>query len=611
MVWDATPVCHESDKDEDCSEDDDSDNGSFTVHDVYGPKRGLLAELLQAAGGPTLAEGTATSDNRFNFSLEDSQIIHGEENHPRKQYAPLKDSVKSKTMTKSQKEKVTRVPDKASGSRPRPNKASTQTRPRLTIAKEFSFVSRPLRGASKGVLGRRSEAAIRKKKPAARVNGMTLPKPFKFQSDLRMMGNNITEPKSPYVPLAVKVKSFESAGTSRGNPGLKKAKSSLPSSPWRGRARMTRCKSPFLMTKFRTKPPSAPTREQLEEEELAAIQPFKAKPVDPRILAPPKPPAPTLHKHLPTIPQSPAITKPTTTVRPPSPPRIIKANPISKAIFQPFQPVIEHRTIAPGEFELPGDDISRKKKQEFQERLRQMEEEKARAAKFHARPLPSDTPDSLPAVSCRQVTNPKPFNLETDIRGDFARLTLQEKLEQEEYEKQRAREFHANPLPLDEPFRPEPSSRPLTNVSDVVLNTDLRAEERKAFEDALRQKEAMEQELRETMRKERELREMEEIKKLREQQVHKAQPVLYNKLKPVQIKPSNKKLTEPESPYFAEKRRRAAPKQTSQLRHIAQAAEEFNSLPSQGQFGSIAGGGGSILQARLLAEADYSDDDLL
>ncbi|KNC96979.1 uncharacterized protein SPPG_07797 [Spizellomyces punctatus DAOM BR117] len=467
----------------------------------------------------------------------------------------------------------------------------TQKRRGLTVPKEFSFASR-LR--TKDGLGMRSPGGVQKKKPIKRMNGMTVPRPFNFHSTLRTLANDVTQPKSPYVPLAVKVKSFEANVPERfkAKPGPAKVFSAV-SSPWRGHVRMTKPRSPYLLTKLRKKTHTVPSREEQELAELAKIQPFKAKPVDRKILASDRPiGVPAVPKSAPTIPQSPAITKPRPPPAPePSPPRIVKANPIPKKIFQPFEPVVEHRVIVPPEFSLPGDEISRRKKIEFEERVKREKEEEERAKQFRAYPLPYDEPDPLPSVPHRPITNPQPFNLETEIRGSFARLTIEEKRERELREQERMRQFRANPLPCLDPFIPQPSNRPLTDVENVLLHTDVRAEERRAFEESRKQREAIEQKMREEMAKDDEEREKEQIRLLRKQQVHKAQPVLYDKMKPLNVKPSTKKLTEPESPFIGEKRKKAMQAQQH---------------PQLGTFGCITGGGGSKLQARLLEEAARS-----
>jgi hypothetical protein len=96
---------------------------------------------------------------------------------------------------------------------------------------------------------------------------------------------------------------------------------------------------------------------------------------------------PVVEKPSLTVPMSPAIQKPKPPPqRPPSPPKVIKANPI-RLPEKPFQPVIEHREILPAHFALPGDEISERKRREFEEELRKKAEVEDRMRHFVARPI--------------------------------------------------------------------------------------------------------------------------------------------------------------------------------------------------------------------------------
>ncbi|RGB29586.1 hypothetical protein C1646_818412 [Rhizophagus diaphanus] len=57
----------------------------------------------------------------------------------------------------------------------------------------------------------------------------------------------------------------------------------------------------------------------------------------------------------------------------PSPPDVIKANPVPD-YKGPYIPVIEHRLIELPMFSLPGEEISKRKSQEIEERIRQEKE---------------------------------------------------------------------------------------------------------------------------------------------------------------------------------------------------------------------------------------------
>ncbi|KAI8825957.1 uncharacterized protein EV422DRAFT_514818 [Fimicolochytrium jonesii] len=508
-----------------------------------------------------------------------------------------------------------------SGHGPEKNALAQQKGPRpLTIPKEFTFVARLK--AKQSTLGMRSPGGIQKKK-TSKINGLTIPRPFRlhttnFRSTLQSMGNDLTNaPKSPFVPLAVRIKTFENQVPDRFRPtgpkGKKEEKKrsvshSGPISPWRGRMRTTRPQSPFLLTKLRTKSHTVPSREEQELAELAKFQPFKAKPADPHILHADRPlGVPTVPRPLPTVPESPAISKPRAPQpRPPSPPRIIAARPVPKTIYEkPFEPQIQHRVIEPSSFELPGDEISRRKKMEFEARQREEEMRMRETKEFRAQPLPVDDIPMRGAayVPPKPPTEPAPFNLETEFRGAFARMTLEERQEKQREEEAKRRQFKAQPLPfsIDHPFFPQPSNKPLTNVEDVVLSTEERAEERKAFDEERRIREAAEEEMRRRAAKEQEEREKLEIAQDRAQRVHKAQPPQYDRIKPLLIKPSDRKLTDPHSPFIGAKRKKASAdiKVERDPAVLGAADNEFD-----GEYYTYHGGGGSLLQQRLYEVAE-------
>ncbi|KAJ3042781.1 Protein tpx2 [Rhizophlyctis rosea] len=423
----------------------------------------------------------------------------------------------------------------------------------LTIPKEFNFSSRLAQRDR--TLGMQRPGGVQKKKGAGnKRRGLTIPKPFNLHANPKNTKKaNVS--RSPFVPLAVRVKTFENAVPDRFRTRPAKAARFTE-------MKMTHPKSPYLRTKLRTKTHSVPTTEQRILQELEKLQPFKANPVNTKIfekpLGIPQPPPHEL-----TIPASPAITKPRPLPPPPpSPPKIIKANPVRN--LPVFEPVVEHRVILPGEVHLPGEEISEKRRREFEEMRRRKEEEEERMRRFRARPLPDDVPDPLPPAPHLPVTEPHPFRLETDIRHMFHQMTLEERLEKERAEEERAKNFKAQPLPHVEPFIPKKSERPVTDPDEVLLFTEMRADERRVFEERLKERERMEEEERERMRKKKEQREKQEIKKFRQQAVHHAQPIKH--YAPVVVKPSGRKLTEPESPFIGEKRRVAMRLQRGGLR---------------------------------------------
>ncbi|KAJ8330610.1 hypothetical protein O5D80_001133 [Batrachochytrium dendrobatidis] len=403
-------------------------------------------------------------------------------------------------------------------------------------------------------------ACVTKKVAKKNPRDLTIPKPFSLHSRVTQTARSSAAPVSPYVSLAVKVQKFQSKTPDRFRTKAVK----LPARN-RDYSKLTQPKSPFLTTRIRAKPfKNISTQEQIEEEQLANCEKFKAKPINPRILAAKQPLGVPAAQKLPlTVPMSPAITKPRPTrTRKRSPAKIIKANPIPD-LDNPFVPSLEHRKIEPVNFSLPGDPISKRKHQEFIEAVEQENAQLHSSRQFHAQPILSDKTHSLPYISPPQLTQPRPFALHTDTRGALHRRDLEKQLAQSAEEEERQRQFHANPVPDLHPFVPKKSSLPLTEIQEIVLHTDIRAEERGAYEDQRRQREQEEAQVlaqQDTLRKKRD---QQEIRQLRQRQTHRAQPIRH--FNSVQILPSSKKLTEPCSPAIGNKRKASKKMATSSL----------------------------------------------
>ncbi|GBB83635.1 hypothetical protein RclHR1_10330005 [Rhizophagus clarus] len=374
----------------------------------------------------------------------------------------------------------------------------------------------------------------------------TIPKPFKFHTALRVNPscNKENSPKSPYTPLAVKVQRFLE------KPTKFDAKENLKSNKVRT---VTVPRSPYLRTKYRSKPTTVLPTEERKLREMQSYK-FKANPVDRRIFENIDFGNPKVQKQKLTEPHSPAITK-LKTPRPmsPSPLRIIKANPVPDH-KEPYRPVIERRYIDLPDFVLPGEEISKRKSQEIEDRIRREREEMERMREFRAQPLPTDSPDCLPTRLYYPPTHPRPFSLLTDNRGEKYQREFHERVKREhEYEKEI--QFHAQPLPNFEPEIPrKPECPPPTEPVGFFFHTDTRMEERHTYDEhrRLRDKEAEEQ--REQRDREEETRNAEEIRRLRADLVHHAQPIRH--YPPIIIQPSNKKPTRPVSPMIGEKRRK-------------------------------------------------------
>jgi hypothetical protein len=89
----------------------------------------------------------------------------------------------------------------------------------------------------------------------------------------------------------------------------------------------------------------------------------------------------------------------------------------------------------------------------------------------------------------RGLTEPVPFQLGTEKRGEIYQAALQEKLEIEIQKEMEMKAFVANPLPESRPWIPDLSDKKMTVPDNLLLNTDLRALKRQEFDHLLKQKE--------------------------------------------------------------------------------------------------------------------------
>jgi len=293
-----------------------------------------------------------------------------------------------------------------------------------------------------------------------------------------------------------------------------------------------------------------PAQPQQEE----PLQSFHARPVPKGIMAAPQG-VPEKRIQQVIEPQSPAFAlkgrmadrKPRMEPEP-APEPVVKVRPAPhRGVPVALPPPCKKSTIAaPFSFERR-DKLTMEKKEE---KIKQIHEEEKKAREFHAKPIMKEDAVKVPEMQKIAPTKPEPFKLQIKERVD-ARLTQwQENVEKELEEQKRAAEFKASePKVLDKaPFVPKPSDKPLSEISNFVLHSDRRAEEREAFDLKVKQKEVDMEGAKREQEERRKREEQEEVVRLRKAAVHKAQPI--RNYKPVEVKPSEKPLTHPSSPKF-------------------------------------------------------------
>ncbi|NWI89659.1 TPX2 protein, partial [Pitta sordida] len=235
---------------------------------------------------------------------------------------------------------------------------------------------------------------------------------------------------------------------------------------------------------------------------------------------------------------------------------VIKANPMPHygVPFKPKMPEHRHVEVCPFSFD------ARDKERQIQKEKKIEEMQKEEVPKFKALPLPYFDQVKLPEKKVKTPTQPEPFHLQVDERGAAKLQSWKDQLKEDLKKQKEAACFKARPntVVYQEPFVPKKEHKLLAeSLSGSVvpesfeLATERRARERQEFEKRLAETEAMREQYQEQIRQRQEEREKEEVAKLRQEMVHKANPV--RKYRSVEVKPSDQPLTLPKSPKFSDR----------------------------------------------------------
>ncbi|XP_055022283.1 targeting protein for Xklp2 isoform X2 [Boleophthalmus pectinirostris] len=391
--------------------------------------------------------------------------------------------------------------------------------------------------------------------PAKGVKGATVPKPFNLSSSRRRKRG---EEPAPYVPMAQQIQQYEKRTPDRFHQPSRQTQERGPS-PVKSQHKPT-VKEPTIPEGFhlqiekRLQERQAKKPPVVEEEEPPHV--FKSHPVPKKILegvvGVPEKKLPTL-----TLPESPAfalkkrvrVEPPPVQVKPPSP---IKAPPVPH-FGLPFQPKLpEHHQVEVCPFSFDKREQERRALKE--KRLEQLRNEDV--PKFKAQPLPDFSTVVLPEKKKPEPTKPEPFHLLLNERGAQKSSRWETMVQEEKKQQEEATHFKARPnvVTHKEPFKPKKEERADTSLSAAAgfqLLTERRARERQEFDRLVSEKEALRAMMEEQQRREAEEREKEEIARLRQEQVHKAQPVKHYRC--VKVKKSDMPLTMPQSPNFSDR----------------------------------------------------------
>ncbi|XP_053937921.1 targeting protein for Xklp2 isoform X1 [Cuculus canorus] len=235
---------------------------------------------------------------------------------------------------------------------------------------------------------------------------------------------------------------------------------------------------------------------------------------------------------------------------------VIKANPVPHygVPFKPKRSDQRHVEVCPFSFD------ARDRERQIQKERKIEELRKEEMPKFKALPLPYFDQVKLPEKKVKNPTQPEPFHLQIDERGAAKLQSWKQQLKEDMKRQKEAACFKARPntVVYQEPFVPKKESKLLSeSLSGSVvpesfeLATEKRAKERQEFEKRLANIEALRERRQEQVRQQQEEQEREEVAKLRQEQVHKANPI--RKYRGVEVKPSDQPLTAPKSPKFSDR----------------------------------------------------------
>lgn len=300
-------------------------------------------------------------------------------------------------------------------------------------------------------------------------------------------------------------------------------------------------------------------RQTSKKPEEPEDHPFHSRPVPTRILEEVVG-VPEKEVRNPTVPESPVFAlknrvrmeKKHEEEKPPAP---IKALAVPHFLpFQPKPPVKSQVEMCPFSFE----ERERERRAMKEKKLEELRNEEV--PKFKAQPLPDFHEVHLPEKKVLEPTKPAPFKLMIDERGSAKGERWEQQMKEELKRQAEAVCFKARPNTIvhKEPFVPKKENRSiLANTTNSTvpegfqLSTERRAKERQEFEREMSEKEALKAHMEEERAREQEEREKEEVARLRQDQVHKAQPI--RRYKPVEVKKSEMSLTVPQSPNFSDR----------------------------------------------------------
>ncbi|KAJ7548867.1 hypothetical protein O6H91_07G031300 [Diphasiastrum complanatum] len=319
---------------------------------------------------------------------------------------------------------------------------------------------------------------------------------------------------------------------------------------------LTEPQEPRLETASRSRPSRVKSTAEMEEEELAKIPKFKARPFNKKIFesrgdlgifrTEKRQVTTPSEFHFATERRSAHQT----------PMLVEKLNELS--LDTRSDQDVTLRPTVPQPFHLATEERGLMKEMKLMEELmdRELADKEARIPKANPLPFTTDWPLIPPKPEPKASTKPEPFQLESLARHEEEVHRKAEELARLEQAEAEMRKFKAQPLLSTGPvFIPERSRKPLTEVQEFSLLVDTRAVERAEFDKKLSEKQNHYKRFREELEAARKVEEERFIKTLRKEMVPQARPM------PIFAKPfvpqrSSKTPTRPMSPRLRTRKER-------------------------------------------------------
>jgi len=319
-----------------------------------------------------------------------------------------------------------------------------------------------------------------------------------------------------------------------------------------------------MSPKFRIDARGEARKHQLDDKPESP-KPFKASKIAPEVLAGPKinklkvkevtvPVSPEFHasrRHRDIVIEAPEV-KP------------FKAQPIPASVAGPIKAVtMEPKPLTELKpFNLRGDAKHIQAQAEFKAKIAKQAEEEAKARNFKANPINANVPNfvSVASIEAPTMTEPKPFNLQSEKLHTTKKAEWERQLEAElEEERAQFSSFRAKPASVlvNSPFLAKKSIKALTEITAFSLNSDKRSAARADFDADVATKQR-EMDLKKKMEEEeKERADKDEISLMRRTKMcFKATPITQTAAFTAQV--SNKELTTPYSPQLVTKARASA-----------------------------------------------------